>query len=143
MPEPILSYEAWVASRGPGLTRDVIWRSADYRRALYCLYLGWDDARRLGRTAIAREAASQLIRALGSIPANFAEGYSRSSGLDRAKHFEYSLGSDRESVVWYESAIPVLGQPLVSDRQERLQQVARSLLAIIPRERRRAIRAAL
>jgi len=90
---------------------------------------------------VTRDVASQLIRALGSVPANFAEGYSRSSGLDRAKHFEYSLGSDRESVVWYEAAIPILGQHLVSDRQERLQEVMRSLLAMIPRERRRSIRA--
>ncbi len=38
---------------------------------------------------------------VGSIRANIAEGYSRGTGKDRARFYEYALGSARESRDWY------------------------------------------
>jgi four helix bundle protein len=72
--------------------------------------------------------------------ANIAEGYSRSSGRDRARIFEYALGSARECMAWYESAEPVLSATIVRERLDTLEEIRRLLLAIIPRERDRLIR---
>jgi four helix bundle protein len=109
-----------------------------YRLALYALEVGWEDARIIDRARITRPIGSQLYRALGSIAANIAEGYSRSSGPDRARHFEYGLGSTRESLTWYLAATPVLGRNLFELRNVTLSQIRRLLLASIPTERTRA-----
>jgi four helix bundle protein len=92
----------------------------------------------IDRSRIMRPIGSQLYRALGSIAANIAEGYSRSSGADRARHFEYSLGSTRESLVWYFAVAALLGRDLFEARHETLSQIRRLLLATIPTERKRA-----
>jgi len=100
----------------------------------------WTDCDRLRREPVAEKVAAQLYAAVGSITANLAEGYSRSSGRDRARIFEYALGSVRESMMWYHTAKPLLGAEVVSGRLNKLEQVRRLLMAIIPRERSRLIR---
>ena len=80
-------------------------------------------------------STSQLYASVASIEANIGEAYSRSSGKDRAMRFEYALGSVRESMSWYKSVKPVLGEEVVKDRRNRLEEMRRMLLAIIPRER--------
>jgi four helix bundle protein len=139
MTSAILTFDEWAARLGPEVTKDAIWRSFAYRTSLYCVHVGWGDVVALSRNHLTRPIAGQLYRALGSIPANISEGFSRSSGRDRARVLEYGLGSTREGVVWYQSAIPVLGQRTVSARQSALQEVARSLLGTIPKERGRNI----
>jgi four helix bundle protein len=84
--------------------------------------------------------ADQLYRALGSISANLAEGYSRVSGRDRARFYEYALGSARESRDWYYKARHVLGQTVTSHRLALLTQIVRLLLTMIPQQRARSIR---
>jgi four helix bundle protein len=101
--------------------------------------MGWPDARALTAEPLTRDLAAQLVLALGSIRANLAEGYSRAPGRDRARFFEYSLGSARECREWYRHAAPVLGEPCASARCQVLDEIARMLLAIIPRERDRKI----
>jgi four helix bundle protein len=108
-----------------------------YRLALYAVEIGWDDARILDRAYLTRPVGSQLYRALGSIVANIAEGYSRSSGTDRARILEYGLGSTRESVGWYFVGRPVLGQEIFDKRNETLSQIRRLLLTTIPTVRNR------
>ena len=71
--------------------------------------------------------------------ANIAEGYSRSSGADRARFFEYSLGSGREAAVWYRAGVPILGRAVVETRTEVLSQIRRILLTAIPFERIRRL----
>ena len=100
----------------------------------------WDDAEKLAQNEITRKIAGQLYAAMTSILANLGEGYSRSSGRDRARIFEYALGSVRESIMWYRSSERVLGRAVVDVRLDKLEQVRRLLLAIIPRERGRLIR---
>jgi four helix bundle protein len=96
------------------------------------------DAKLVLAQPITAEIAGQLYAAVCSIDANISEAYSRSSGKDRAHRFEYALGSVRESMSWYESALPVLGEERVKDRRDRLEEMRRILLAIIPRERGRS-----
>jgi len=86
------------------------------------------------------KVSSQLYAAVSSIVANLGEGYAHSSGRDRARIFEYALGSARESIAWFLSAEPVLGSDVVAKRIEKLDEIRRLLMAIIPRERGRLIR---
>lgn len=95
----------------------------------------FEDARALQAEPITAENAGQLYAAVSSIEAHISEGYSRSSGKDRARIFEYALGSVRESMSWYRSSVPVLGEPKAKNRRDRLEEMRRLLLAIIPRER--------
>ena len=111
-----------------------------YQLARDLLQDSWDDAERLRHHRVTEKVSGQLYAATGSIAANLGEGYSRSSGRDRARIFEYALGSVRESMIWYESAAHVLGSEVVSERLVKLEEMRRLLLAIIPRERDRLIR---
>jgi four helix bundle protein len=105
-----------------------------YQIAMDLLEAAWADAKTLGGEPVTQQMSGQLYAAIGSISANIGEGYSRSSGTDRARFFEYALGSARESMTWYEAARPVLGQNVTS-RLNDLEEIRRLLLAIIPRER--------
>jgi len=98
------------------------------------------DAQALRAEPITAEIAGQLYAAVCSIEAHISEGYSRSSGKDRARIFEYALGSVRESMSWYKSSVSVLGDVTVKNRRDRLEEMRRLLLAIIPRERGRTMR---
>lgn len=113
-----------------------------YQLASTLVGKAWDDALALHRHPITRPIAGQLYHAIGSISANLGEGYGRSSGKDRARIFEYSLSSTRESTAWYKAAVPVLGEAAVEQRLAVLEEIRRLLLTIIPRERRRSIRRA-
>jgi four helix bundle protein len=134
------SFETWQSAASGHRRADPLWRMTAYRRAAYAVEIGWTDVQTLDRARITRAVAAQLYRALGSIAANIAEGYSRSSGPDRARFFEYALGSARESREWYLAAQPVLGSELTDARIETLDHICRLLLAAIPRERKRQIR---
>ncbi len=100
----------------------------------------FEDARQLRKEPITERIAPQLYEAVCSIEANISEGYSRSSGKDRALRFEYALGSVRESMSWYKSATPVLGDSIVTERRNCLEEMRRLLLAIIPRERGKSMK---
>jgi len=111
-----------------------------YQLASALLADSWADVERLRHHAATEKVSGQLYAAVGSIAANIGEGYSRSSGRDRSRIFEFALGSARESMTWYRSAEPVLGAEVVSSRLDTLEEIRRLLLAIIPRERDRLIR---
>ena len=98
------------------------------------------DATALVANPITTELAGQLYAGIASIAANIGEGYSRSSGKERAHIFEYALGSVRECMVWYRAGKPILGESIVQNRRDRLEEMRRLLLAIIPRERGRAMK---
>jgi four helix bundle protein len=91
----------------------------------------------LDRRHLWAHVARQLIRAVGSIAANIAEDYSRSSGADRARLLEYALGSARESVVWYVAALDGLSAQLVEQRIAILVELRRLLIKTIQVERAR------
>jgi four helix bundle protein len=119
---------------------DPLQRMRVYRLACEMISESWDDAEKLTHHRTMEKVAAQLYAAIGSIAANLSEGYAHSSGKDRARIFEYALGSTRESIAWFRSATPVLGADLVAARVAKLDEIRRMLLAIIPRERNRLIR---
>ena len=119
---------------------DPLSRMAAVRLAREVVEASWDDAAKLAQNEVTHKIAGQLYASLGSILANLGEGYSRSSGRDRAKIFEYALGSVRESMMWYRTSVRILGRDIVDQRLDKLEQIRRLLLATIPRERGRLIR---
>ena len=129
-------------SEPPKPHRDLVKRMRAYEVAAALIKLAWDDAEIVLAHPITKDAASQLFTAVVSIAANLAEGYSRSSGKDRARIFEYALGSARESTAWYEAVERILPEGTMEDREEKLEEIQRLLLATIPRERNRLIRPA-
>jgi four helix bundle protein len=111
-----------------------------YRLASELVDEAWPDIQELKTDLGTEKIAGQLYKAIGSIASNIGEGYGHSSGRDRARMFEYALGSARESMAWYRAAYPVLGKEIVQPRLEKLEEIRRMLIAIIPRERGRLIR---
>jgi len=133
MPEP--------AKESPGGDKgDPLQRMRAYRLACELVSESWRDAEMLAHHRTMEKVSGQLYAAVGSIAANLGEGYAHSSGKDRARIFEYALGSTRESIAWFRSAEPVLGPDVVTKRVEKLDEIRRLLMAIIPRERGRLIR---
>lgn len=102
------------------LSSDRLWEVAAFRKAINLIDDARNDAVRLTCTRLYEPTSRQLFRAVGSIAANVSEGYSRSTGLDRARYLEYSLGSVRESLVWYYAGRAVLDSGLVDHRAARL-----------------------
>ena len=131
-----MDYQEWVQSVPTTIAKDTLWKMEVYRLALFAADRGWQDVVALVQDRRTIALADQLNRALGSISANIAEGYSRSSLKDQARFYEYALGSARESRDWYYKARHVLGELTASDRLELLTKVIRSLLVIIPNQRR-------
>jgi four helix bundle protein len=119
---------------------DPLFRMRVYRLADELLKESWNDAEKLLLHQATVKIAGQLYAAVGSISTQLAEGYSRSSGRDRARVFEYALGSARESMVWYRAAKPVIGAERAAQCLDKLEEIRRLLLAIIARERGRLIR---
>jgi four helix bundle protein len=111
-----------------------------YQLAAELIPEAFEDAKAVQAEPVTHEIAGQLYAAVCSIEAHISEGYSRSSGKDRARIFEYALGSVRESMSWYKSSTPVLGATTVTNRRDRLEEMRRLLLAIIPRERGRTMK---
>lgn len=118
---------------------DPLWRMMAYRLARYAGDSAWEDADLIRRRPLGWSVADQLLRATLSIGANIAEGYSRSSGRDRVRMYEYALGSVRESLLWYDASRHILPSDVTETRTFTLISVRRLLLAIIPRERRRNV----
>jgi four helix bundle protein len=119
---------------------DTLWKIEAYRLGLFVGYLAWEDVSKLVRDRRTLELTGQLYDAVGSVGAHVAEGYSRSSGKDRVRFYEYSLGSAREGRHWYLQAQPILGETVVRHRVGLLTQIIRLLLTMIPDQRQITIR---
>ena len=133
-------YERWQGVVPSSIAFDALWKLTVYRKALFLSDMAWNDCTRLYKNKRTVSLADQLYRAIGSISANISEGYSRCTGRDRARFFEYALGSAREGRGWYFKGRHTLGYELAQHRSEQLAEVISMLLAIIPRQRTNGIR---
>ncbi|HMB91592.1 MAG TPA: four helix bundle protein [Rhodothermales bacterium] len=134
------SYEEWVLSVPDEIRLDSLWKMKAYRLSLFAAEMGWYDVTKLMQDRRTRSLADQLYRSLGSVGANLAEGYSRGTGKDRARFYEYALGSARESRTWYYDARHVLGQAVAAHRMQVLSEIIRLILAMVPQQRQHTIR---
>jgi four helix bundle protein len=129
-----MNYKTWEQSVPEAYKADSLWKMTAYRRALYLSDLCWQDSQVLLKDKRTLSVADQLYRAVGSISANLAEGYSRVSGKDRALFYQYTLGSTREARDWYFKARHILGEETFNQRVEVLTEILRLLITMIPQQ---------
>jgi len=130
-----MTYQDWLVTVPKEITDDALWGMEVYRLSLFAGDLAWHDVTKLMQDQRTRGLSSQLYEAVGSVSANIAEGYSRSSHKDQARFYEYSLGSAREARNWCFGGRHVLGAQVAQHRLQLLTQIIRHLLNIIPAER--------
>lgn len=135
-----MNYPDWQKTVPDDITQDPLWKLEVYRLGLFVADISWQDALALSKTLLTRDLASQLYRAVCSISANIAEGYSRSTGKDRARFLEYSLGSAREARDWYYKSRHTLKEEVVKHRINFLTQIIKMLSVLTPRQRQKGIR---
>jgi four helix bundle protein len=111
-----------------------------YQLATYLADMCWADVGQLIADRRTISLADQLYRAIGSVGANLAEGYSLGTGPNRARFYEYSLGSAREARDWYFKARHVLDPDVVTARLALLERIIQLLLAAIPQQRALRVR---
>ena len=130
-----MKYSEWLNIVPQTLKDDAVWTLSAYRYALFLADLCWHDVTKLMLDKRTIGLSSQLYDAVGSVGANLAEGYSRGSGRDRARFYEYSLGSARESRDWYFKGRHVLGDTVAVHRMQFLGEIIRLTLTMIPDQR--------
>ena len=135
-----MDFDTWSRTVNSPFRGDPIWNAVAFRLAMYLLDQAWEDIQLPPRYRFLNPVCSQLYRAIGSIGSNFAEGYGRSSGRDRARLFEYSLGSNRESQVWYYACRRALNPGCFDARFETMRRITQLLVVSIRRDRRRNIK---
>ena len=135
-----MTFMDWMQTVPREFTEDPVWNVEAYRLALFAGDIGWKDVTKLVQDNRTRRTAAQLYNAIGSIAANISEGYSRRSGKDKARFYEYSLGSARESRTWYFNARHLLGNEIVGHRFQLLSSIAKLLTVMIPDQRTSSLR---
>ena len=135
-----MNYPDWQKTVPDDITQDPLWKLEVYRLGLFIADISWQDAIVLNKNSLTRNLADQLYRATCSISANIAEGYSRSTGKDRARFLEYSLGSAREARDWYYKSHHTLKEDVVKHRINLLTQIIKILSVLTPNQRQKGIR---
>lgn len=130
-----MKFSEWEKSVPEVIQTDVLWKMKVYRMALFLSDICWNDVSCLVGDQRTKSLSNQLYRAVGSIAANIEEGYSKQSGKDRARFYEYALGSARESRGWYYRGRHILGENVFNHRARLLTEIIKMLLSIVPAER--------
>src|SRR5206468_10436908 len=129
-----MTFKEWMQSVPEVIKGDPVWKVEAYRLALFAGDLAWQDATKLVSDKRSIGFADQLNRSAGAISGDITEGYSRRSGKDQARFYEYGLGSAREARDWYYKSRHVLGVEVTGHRMELRTRIIKSLLTIIPNE---------
>jgi four helix bundle protein len=127
-----MNYDEWVGTLPREITSDGLWKVEAYRLSLFLAEICWHDISKLVEDSRMKGLSDQLYRAVGSISANIAEGYSKSTGRDRARFYEYALGSARESRDWYYKAHHLLTEKVLKHRMSLTTQIIRLLITMVP-----------
>ncbi|HNX53079.1 MAG TPA: four helix bundle protein [Pontiellaceae bacterium] len=130
-----MNYDEWEKTVPADLSDDALWKMKVYRYALFLSDIAWLDASKVVQDVRIKSLSDQLYRAVGSVSANLEEGYSKLSAKDRARFYEYALGSARESRGWYYRIRHVLGEEVFTHRAAFLTEIIKMLLKIVPEER--------
>ena len=130
-----MTHRQWLATVPDVIKQDALWKVSAYRNALFLQDISWSDVTKLAADRRTLRLSGQLYEAVGSIGANTAEGYSRSTGRDRARFFEYALGSAREARNWYYAGRHVLSDGVALHRMQLLTEIIMLLLTMVPDQR--------
>lgn len=134
-----MNFSEWKSQVPSSIKEDTLWDVEAYRLSLFAADVSWRDAGTLAKNKRTQSLSDQLYRAVGSMGANIAEGYSRKSRKDQARFYEYALGSARESRDWYFKGRHVLGERVVNHRLDLITQIIRLLLVMVPQRRKNKI----
>ena len=96
-----MKFTEWESGVPEVLRGDALWTVKAYRLSLFLTDVAWRDVVKLSKAPGMRSLSDQLYRSCGSICANIEEDYSKKSSKDRARFYEYSLGSARETQGWF------------------------------------------
>ena len=135
-----MRYDEWQANVPDEIKGDSLWKLEVYRLGLFAADISWQDVLALSKTPLTRDLADQLYRAVCSVSANLAEGYSRSTGKDRARFLEYSLGSARAARDWYYKSHHTLKAEVVQHRIGLLTKIIKIPNVLTPKQRQKGIR---
>jgi four helix bundle protein len=135
-----MTFAEWVTRLPKCLTDDDLWHVKAYRLGLFIADIGWADVTKLFRDPRTIGLSNQLNRSLAGISSTIAEGYSRSTGRERARYYEFALGSARESRDHYFKARHILGEKVVEHRLKTLTRIVQLTLKMIPDQRRKNIK---
>lgn len=135
-----MNFQSWVQEMPTTITNDPIWKSVVYQQGLFLGELAWHDVCKLAQDKRTVALSDQLYRAAGSVSANICEGYSRASGKDQARFYEYALGSARESRDWYYKGRHVLGEKVAHHCMSLLVETIRQLLVMVPKYRQKTLK---
>ena len=130
-----MNFVSWCEAVPEEITGDRVWRVKVYQLGLFAADIAWNDLGPLMADRRTLALSDQLFRSVGSISANIAEGFSKSSRRDRARFYEYALGSAREARDWYYKGRHVLKPEVVSHRLQLFSEIIRLLLTMIPEQR--------
>ena len=130
-----MNYFEWEKDVPNVIKEDSLWTVEAYRLSLFLADICWCDAKKLSTEPCTHSLSDQLYRSIGSISANIEEGYSKQSSKDRARFYEYSLGSARESRGWFYRSRHILGEPVADHRMELTTQIIRLLIKMVPDQR--------
>ena len=128
-------YERWQATPPPELFGDPMWRLPAYRLSRFLASIVPSDADRIRERMRSTYLSDQLQRAVDSIGINIAEGYGRLHGRERARFFEFALGSAREAREWYARAERFLESGQAIGRARLLTRIVKILTVAVPQER--------
>ncbi|MDQ8153214.1 MAG: four helix bundle protein [Gemmatimonadota bacterium] len=126
---PPLDFASYEAAPPAAYDGDPIWRTRMFRMATFLSSRCSTDAARLG-TRVSLDTAHQFVRAVSSVAANIAEGYSRGGTADRLRFYTYALGSVREALAWMDALGDAPWEPREVYR-DLLVQIRRQLLTAI------------
>jgi len=99
---PPLAFDVYEADPPEAYAGDPIWRTRMFRMASYLSSRCATDTAALG-TRVSLAVSQQFVRAIASVSANIAEGYSRGDTADRRRFYTYALGSTREAIAWIDA----------------------------------------
>jgi four helix bundle protein len=134
-----MDYQDWASAVPSEISDDSLWKVEAYRLALFLTDLCWEDIKLLHKDRRLSGLSDQLYRSVGSISANIAEGYSRGYPKDRARFYEYALGSAREARDWYYKGRHKMNKDIFRHRLDVITRITRLLLTMVPDQRGRKI----
>ena len=130
-----MKFVEWEKGVPDVLREDALWTVKAYRLSLFLADIAWRDVVKLSKANGMRSLSDQLYRSCGSICANIEEGYSKKSSKDRARFYEYSLGSARETRGWFYRARHILGEEVAMHRLGLSTEIIKLLQTMVPDQR--------
>lgn len=128
-----IEFAKWETITPPELFGDPIWKLPAYRISRFLAMAVQTDADMIRKRST--RVAEQLESSVDSVRINISEGYGRLHGRERARFYEYALGSAREAREWYAKADRYLAPGTAVGRAKLLTRAIKILTVAIPQER--------